>query len=130
MDEEVKKGKPTWRPAKRLDVNNKDPGYSYRWLNSRDAENMDKKQAEGWQVVSKLTSDKSTPADGTTAPTTLLGVRELTLARMPKEMAEARNAFFQKDTAERTQALGGKLRGDLKNRQGATAETYGKIVIE
>jgi hypothetical protein len=128
--DEVKKGKPTWRPARRLDVNDKDPNFSYRWLDSRDPGNIEKKQAEGWQVVSKLTSDKSVPADGTTAPTTLLGVRELTLGRMPKEMAEARNAYFQKDTAERTKALGGKLRSDLNNRGGATAESYGKIVIE
>lgn len=130
MDTEVKKGNATWRPARRLDVNDKNPNFAYRWLDSRDPGNIEKKQAEGWQVVSKLTSDKSVPADGTTAPTTLLGVRELTLGRMPKDMAEARNAYFQKDTAERTQALGGKLRGDLRNKHGATADTYGKIVIE
>ena len=128
--DEVKKGKPTWTPAKRLDVANRDPSFSYRWLNAQDAGNIDKKQSEGWQVISKLTSDKSVPADGTTAPTTLLGYRELTLARMPKDVAEARNAYFQKDTAERTKALGGKLRSDLNNRGGSTAESYGKIVIE
>ena len=127
---EIKKGKKTWKPANKLAVANRNPNFRYRWLDSRDAGNMEKKQAEGWQVISKLTSDTSEHADGTTAPTTLLGYRELTLARMDNETAEARNAYFQKDTAERTLALGTSLKRDLKNPHGATAENYGKIVIE
>jgi len=89
-------GKPvSWKPASVLTVTDKDPNYSYRWCRK---DIIDKKMAEGWQVINKSTGDKidapvHTFMDGSQDDSTVQK-RELILCRMPKEVAKARNDYY------------------------------------
>lgn len=104
---EAKKEKPTtpWKPAKKLDIpaDLKDPNFIYRFVNSKTEGNEIKKRQEGWEfddiILSKMQERGLLPArralnDGTPLATTYT-IREMVLMRIPKEMAESRNAYYR-----------------------------------
>jgi len=65
-----------------LDVQGKDPKYSYRWLNTH-KQNLATKKARGWEVVN---DPKIKTFSGTPDSTHQIG--DMVLARMPKEQYE------------------------------------------
>ena len=128
---EVKKGKRTWRPATQLDVRAKEPGFRYRWV-EKDLANVDKKTAEGWELVNSAQGKQGERPDaGNTGMTTLQEYRELALARMPDELAQARNEYFEDETNRRTAALKENVKNDLRRVGGnrLASAVQGKITI-
>jgi hypothetical protein len=126
----VKKGKPTWKPASVLDVVNKDPNKRYRLLN-KDPDNLAKKKAEGWEIETGLTSGNAElNPDGSQATgknlTSAYERRDVILASMPEELAQARNDYFSNVTQTRTAGLTDHLKKEL-NKEGAG--THGSIKI-
>lgn len=93
----------SWKPASLLDVQGKDPNYTYRWV-SKSKIDSGKATAEGWEVVKTSTTGPKAPAkdstkDGSPLDTTVQR-REMILCRMPLEMKEARAKYYQDRAAE------------------------------
>jgi hypothetical protein len=128
----MKKGYSSWMPASVTDVVDKVKGYRYRWIEKTPA-NKAKKQAEGWEIVSGLSSDQVSPAE----PERVLSGKNLTstyekhdvvLARMPEEMAQERDAYFNAESARRVQGLSAHLKKDMQDK-GGNAPVHGDITI-
>ena len=105
-----KTGKKSWRPARMLHSMNEEAGFRYRWCD-KDPANLDKKQAEGWEFVSK--SKQVDKPDASTASasdieyadrtlTTLTEYRELIRMRLPEDIALERDAYFNNITDKQT----------------------------
>lgn len=125
----LKKGKPTWKPASVHDVIDKDPSKRYRLLN-KDPDNLAKKKAEGWEIESKLTEgDAKLKHDGSMDTgqkmTSVYERRDVVLASMPEELAQARDEYMNNKTKKRT--LG--LTAHLKKEVGKEAPLHGNITI-
>jgi hypothetical protein len=125
----LKKGKPTWKPASVHDVVGKDPSKRYRLLN-KDPDNLMKKKAEGWEIETGLTSGNAElKPDGSMATgkslTSAYERRDVILASMPEELAQARDEYMNAETARRTMGL----TANLKKEIGRDASIHGKITI-
>lgn len=130
---EPKKGRRTWRPATQLDVTHKEKGFRYRWLDT-DPANIDKKKREGWEVVSGVQgkqAEEHVSQTGNTGMTSLVQYRELTLGRLPEDIAKERDEYFNGLTNARTAALKENVRHNLRQVGGdkAAAALTGKITI-
>lgn len=125
----VKKGKPSWKPASITDVVGKESGYRYRWCN-KDADNISKKEVEGWETVSRLLSDKVKPAeerfqDGKNL-SSAYEKHDLVLMRITEDLAQERDAYFQNETQRRTAGLTAHLKKEVGK---VGAGTHGEITI-
>ena len=125
----VKKGKKSWRPARKLDALNKAPGFRYRYV-STDYANLQKKLAEGWEFVNPSTGipGQHNPsareiADGKNLDT-VQKMRELVLMALPEEIALERDAYHAQKTRHRAQALENSLTQDLDKAASATGSRH------
>lgn len=128
---QVKKGKPTWKPANVDDVFDREDGYRYRKI-LKDPDNLKKKEAEGWEIVSDVTGDGSQMQGGYgriddgKPLTSVKENRDSVLARMPEDVAQERDAFFNAKTARFMGGLKRQTQRDL----GSDAPIHGSISIE
>ena len=100
-----------WTPPSSLDAPPAPDGYRHRWIRAEsmgfdDTKNMSGKLRSGWELV------RADEYPGTTYPTVdngknagVIGVGGLVLARIPEELARQREAYFDKRTADRNEAL-------------------------
>lgn len=114
-----------WEPASVLHVGNKDARFVYRWISK---DNAEKRAAEGWEILKGVSPDKAkgkslTLADGTQLDSCVI-VRNLVLARMPKEMAESRNEYYAKLSRDSMNAVHDKFRTD------SAGQSYGKVEVK
>lgn len=124
----VKKGKPSWKPAAVTDVTGKEEGYRYRWVN-KDPDNLAKKEAEGWETVSKLTSDKVHPVnEPNKSVTSVFEKRDVILQRIPEDIAQERDAYMNDKTQRRTLGLTAHVKKEIGNKAG-NAPVHGNITI-
>lgn len=128
----IKKGKTSWKPASVTEVLNKEKGFRYRWIN-KEPDNVYKKEAEGWEKVSGLTSDKSKAADDGRVHTgkNLTSINEkhdVMLYRMPEESAESRDDYIAEKTRRRTSGLTTGLKKEIREK-GGNAPIHGNITI-
>ena len=101
----------TWTPPSSLDAPPAPDGYRHRWIRSEtmgfdDTKNMSGKLRSGWELVRAdeyPDSDFPTLDEGRYAG--VIGVGGLVLARIPEELARQREAYFDKRTADRNEAL-------------------------
>lgn len=128
----LKKGKPTWKPANVDDVFDKEAGYRYRKIN-KDPKNIAKKLAEGWEILSDISGQKTTQEVGygrIDAGKAMTSVREsydTVLARIPEDVAKERDAYIN---AENERRIGG-LRKQAKDELGSSgAPIHGSISME
>lgn len=94
----------TYRPPSLLDVQNKDPNFTYRWVRYDDKTIfMGGKDHRGWEIVrAGADSGEKSDTDFTgslnqfsqSALGSIIRRGGLILARMPKEDADARNEYF------------------------------------
>jgi hypothetical protein len=131
-----KKGRATWKPAQKLQVHKKDPGFRYRWREN-DAQNIQRAVAEGWEFVNPITGipgEHQDPGDGQQSLTSTTEYRELKLMALPEEKAQARDEYFQERTDIQTTGLKDRFQDDLDNeaqRQGGyKSKVSGKITID
>lgn len=129
----AKKGRPSWRPADMLTIHNMDDNYRYRWERNDPAQ-IQKALAEGWEVVS-LSADKSRRSGNATVEdgaklTSLDEYRELIKLRMPKELAEERNRYFQSRSEQMIRATKQNLERDVRALGPKAPGVRGKVVIE
>jgi len=130
-----KKGNKTWRPARMLDVRDKDPDFRYRWCDKDDGR-MSRKLAEGWEYVSSESGisgehDKRPVNVDGGAPVTggLNEYRELVLMALPEELGKARDKWITKRTEQQTAALQHMDR-DIARTVGPAAKIYGEINVK
>lgn len=124
----IKKGNNSWKPAGITDVTDKEPGYRYRFCN-KEPENLAKKVAEGWEPVSGLQADKAKLVQNTNEAKPLTSVherRDTILYRMPEEIAQSRDDYYNKITARSESVLTAHIKQELR-KEGA--EAHGKITI-
>lgn len=127
-----KKGRPSWKPASVTDVANKEPGYRYRWSN-KTPDNLAKKEAEGWETVSGVTSDQAQAVsdhkmDSGKNLTSVHEKRDVILQRIPEETAQQRDAYMNEKTQKRTLGLTAHLKKEIRTNAG-NAPLHGNITI-
>ena len=103
--------KKVWQPPSMLDAPDAPPGYQHRWVRAEvrghdDRANMSKRIREGFEPVRAEDHpdfDAPTVEDGRHAG--VIGVGGLILAKVPEEIVEQRNAYYESKTAEQIQGV-------------------------
>ena len=101
----------TWTPPSSLDAPPAPAGFRHRWIRTEvlgfdDTKNMSGKIRSGWELVRADEypgENYSTITEGKYAG--VIGHGGLALARIPEEVAKARNAYFAKQTKDREDAI-------------------------
>ena len=105
----------TWTPPSSLDAPPAPDGFRHRWIRAEtmgfdDSQNMSGKIRSGWELVRADQypgTDYPTVKDGKYAG--VIGVGGLLLARIPEEIAKAREEYFRKQTEARDEAVNNDL---------------------
>ena len=108
---ESEKRPTTWTPPSSLDAPRPKDGFKHRWIRLEtrgfdDTKNVSNKLRSGWEFVRADEypgENFSTITEG--KYTGVIGHGGLALARIPIEIANARNAYFAKKTKEREDAV-------------------------
>lgn len=130
VEEPLKKGKSSWKPASLNEFEGKEDGYRYRLVN-KDPVNMSKKAQEGWETVSGVQSSSTEHQDPQRIEhgKPLTSVREghdWVLQRIPENLAQERDAYFNAETERRTAGLTAHIKKDLAK---DGAGMHGEITI-
>ena len=106
------KRKITYTPPSYLDAPKPNvEGVKYRWLRvstggEDDARNIAKRKREGYEFVRKEEHpDFDVPVHESGKYAGVIGSGDLVLAKIPVEMAEAKNEYYQKRTQSQTDAV-------------------------
>jgi len=105
----------TWTPPSSLDAPPAPDGYRHRWIRAEsmgfdDTKNMSGKVRSGWELVradSYPGTDYPTIKEGKYAG--MIGVGGLVLARIPEEVAKAREDYFSRQTKDKDEAVNNDL---------------------
>ena len=104
-----------WMPAELLPEPDKQAGYSYRWirvstLNAPDPRNLSAKMREGWEPVRIEEQPKfQLLADPNSRFKDNIEIGGLLLCKTPTEFVQQRNAYFQKQSQNQTEAVDNNL---------------------
>jgi len=101
----------TWTPPSSLDAPRPKDGYRHRWIRLEimgqdDTKNISSKLRSGWELVRADEypgENFSTITEG--KYTGVIGHGGLALARIPEEVAKARNEYFARKTQESEQSI-------------------------
>jgi|TARA_R100001509_G_scaffold115276_1_gene70355 hypothetical protein len=105
----------TWTPPSSLDAPPAPEGFRHRWIRAEsmgfdDTKNMSGKIRSGWELV------RADEYPGVDYPTLkegkyagVIGVGGLLLARIPEEVAKAREAYFRQQTKDKDEAINNDL---------------------
>ena len=105
----------TWTPPSSLDAPPAPDGFRHRWIRTEtmgfdDTKNMSGKIRSGWELVRAdqyPETDYPTVKEGKYAG--VIGVGGLVLARIPEEVAKAREDYFRRQTKDRDDAVNNDL---------------------
>ena len=108
----------TWTPPSSLDAPRPKDGYRHRWIRLEimgqdDTKNISSKLRSGWELVRADEypgENFSTITEG--KYTGVIGHGGLALARIPEEVAKSREAYFNKQTQDREEAINNDLLKD------------------
>ena len=101
----------TWTPPSSLDAPPAPEGYRHRWIRVEvlgfdDTKNMSGKLREGWELVrADQYPEQDFPSLTTGKYSGVIGVGGLVLARIPEEIAQQREAYYQDQTKQRDEAV-------------------------
>ena len=105
----------TWTPPSSLDAPPAPEGFRHRWIRAEsmgfdDTKNMSGKIRSGWELVRAdqyPETDYPTVKEGKYAG--VIGVGGLVLARIPEEVAKAREEYFRRQTKDKDDAVNNDL---------------------
>ena len=103
--------KKVWTPPSSLDAPPAPNGFRHRWiraevLGQEDGKNMSGKIRSGWELVrADEYPDQDFPSIEDGKYKGVIGVGGLVLARIPEELAKQREAYFNKRTRDRDEAI-------------------------
>jgi hypothetical protein len=101
----------TWTPPSSLDAPPAPEGYRHRWIRVEvlgfdDTKNVSGKLREGWELVrADEYPEQDFPSMTTGKYSGVIGVGGLVLARIPEEIAQQREAYYQDQTKQRDEAV-------------------------
>ena len=107
----VKPRRKPWSPPSLLDAPDPPKGYVHRWIRSEvrgfdDRKNISARFREGWELVRKDEyPDFEAPTIDSGKYEGVFGVGGLLLDRIPEEIVEDRNGYFQRQNADAMQAV-------------------------
>jgi hypothetical protein len=108
----------TWTPPSSLDAPPAPAGFRHRWIRTEvlgldDTKNMSGKIRSGWELVrADEYPDAVYPELKDGKYSGVIGVGGLVLARIPEEVAKSREAYFNKQTQDREEAISNDLLKD------------------
>ena len=100
-----------WTPPSSLDAPPAPDGYRHRWIRAEsmgndDSKNISGKTRSGWEFVRAAEyPSEDYPSVQTGKYAGVIGVGGLVLARIPEELAQQREAYYNQMTADRNEAL-------------------------
>ena len=101
----------TWTPPSSLDAPPAPQGYRHSWIRVEvlgfdDTKNVSGKLREGWELVrADEYPEQDFPSLTTGKYSGVIGVGGLVLARIPEEIAQQREAYYQDQTKQRDEAV-------------------------
>ena len=107
--------KKVWTPPSSLDAPPAPNGFRHRWvriesMGFQDTKNVAGRLRSGYELVrSDEYPDSDYPVIGEGKYAGVIGVGGLVLARIPEELAKSREAYFNKQTQDREQAVNNDL---------------------
>ena len=125
----------TWTPPSSLAAPHASDGFRNRWIRTEvlgfdDTKNMSGKMRSGWELVrADEYPDKSYPSmkDGKYAG--VIGVGGLVLARIPEEVAKAREDYFRKQTEDRDNAVNNDLMKEEHSSMPINSERQSRVTF-
>ena len=100
-----------WKPPSTLEAPEAPVGYKHRWIRESvmhqdDRSNIHKRRREGYELVrAEEYPDFDAPVIDEGKNAGVIGVGGLLLARIPEEIADQRNAHYQKVTQNQMEAV-------------------------
>ena len=104
-----------WAPPSLLPEIKKQPGWAYRWVrislaNDADNLNVSSKMREGWEPVKHSDHPEvNIPASTDSRYKDAIEIGGLLLCKMPQEMVDQRNAYYQQKAKDQEQAVDNSL---------------------
>jgi hypothetical protein len=105
----------TWTPPSNLDAPPAPDGFKHRWIRAEtmgfdDTKNMSGKLRSGWELVrADQYPEQQYPSVNEGKYAGVIGVGGLLLARIPEEIAAARDAYYAKQVHDREEAVNNDL---------------------
>jgi hypothetical protein len=124
-----------WTPPSSLDAPPAPTGYRHRWIRaesmgSDDTKNIMGKLRSGWELVRAdeyPEDDFPSVQDGKHAG--VIGVGGLLLARIPEELAQSREEFFNQKVSDREQAVENDLMKEQHNAMPINQERQSRVTF-
>ena len=129
---EVKK---VWTPPNSLDAPPAPTGYRHQWiraevLGQQDTKNVAASLREGWELVrADQYPDQDYPSLKEGKYAGVIGVGGLVLARIPEEVAKAREDYFRKQTEDRDNAVNNDLMKEEHSSMPINSERQSRVTF-
>ena len=125
----------TWTPPSSLDAPPAPNGFRHRWIRTEvlgfdDTKNMSAKNRSGWELVrADQYPDQDYPSLKEGKYAGVIGVGGLVLARIPEEVAKAREDYFAKQTKDRDDAVNNDLMKEEHSSMPINAERQSRVTF-
>ena len=124
-----------WTPPSSLDAPPAPDGYRHRWIRAEsmgqdDSKNMSGKIRSGWELVrADQYPDQDYPSLKEGKYAGVIGVGGLVLARIPEEVAKAREEYFKQQTQDRDNAVNNDLMKEEHSSMPINAERQSRVTF-
>ena len=132
----AKQEKPkVWTPPSSLDAPPAPDGYRHRWIRAEsmgqdDSKNMSGKMRSGWELVrADEYPDHDYPSLNEGRYAGVIGVGGLLLARIPEELAQSREQYFDNKVTDREQAVENDLMKEQHNAMPINQERQSRVTF-
>ena len=127
--------KTTWTPPSTLDAPPAPAGYRHRWiraelLGQEDTKNVGVRLREGFEFVrADSYPEQNFPTSKEGRYAGIIGVGGLLLARIPEEVAQAREDYFKKQTQDRDNAVNNDLMKEQHKSMPITNDSQARVTF-
>ena len=127
--------KTTWTPPSTLDAPPAPAGYRHRWIRAEllgqdDSKNVGVRLREGFEFVrADSYPEQNYPASTEGKYAGIIGVGALLLARIPEEVAQAREDYFKKQTQDRDNAVNNDLMKEQHKSMPITNDSQARVTF-
>ena len=125
----------TWTPPSSLDAPPAPDAFRHRWIRTEvlgfdDTKNMSGKIRSGWELVrADQYPDQDYPSLKEGKYAGVIGVGGLVLARIPEEVAKAREDYFAQQTKDRDDAVNNDLMKEEHSSMPINAERQSRVTF-
>ena len=125
----------TWTPPSSLDAPPAPDGFRHRWIRTEvlgfdDTKNMSGKFRSGWELVrADEYPDHSYPQVAEGKYSGVIGVGGLVLARIPEEIAKQIEAYYDRQTKEKEEAINNDLMKEKQSGMKFSSESNSRVTF-